>query len=87
MNDFKSYMQKLEQKVDRNYENTKHYLSNISNTSPFNHGLILKEVNRLTYENSMNNSINNPNTHSYENLGNPLNIYSNNERNERVNIR
>ncbi len=86
MNDFKIYMQKLEDRVDRNFENTKNYLSNVSNPNPFNQSLIMKEVNRLTNENSMNNSINNTNSNSYENLGNPLNQYSNNGRNERVNI-
>ncbi len=86
MNDFKIYMQKLEDKVDRNFENTKNYLSNVSNPNPFNQSLIMKEVNRLTNENSMNNSINNTNSNSYQNLGNPLDLYSNNGRNERVNI-
>jgi len=79
-------MQKLEDRVDRNFENTKNYLSNVSNPNPFNQSLIMKEVNRLTNENSMNNSINNTNSNSYQNLGNPLDLYSNNGRNERVNI-
>ena len=61
MNDFKIYMQKLEDKVDRNFENTKNYLTNISQPNINNQYLVLNEANRISNEGFNNNEIKIPN--------------------------
>ena len=78
LNQYKMYIQKLEEKVDKNFENSKNYLYNHVPNNPMNKSKILNEVNKISNNLNMpcNTLSNSYDTRNLKTIVNNYNSYS-----------